>query len=87
MILDSYIFSRSEVIIIIIMKKLFPTIIKTLTMASNNDEKYFRRVCIKARLVELSLLAAIYQFLIPKSKDCKTLSPTTNITICIMKTM
>ena len=56
-------------------------------MVSNNDEKYFRRVCIKARLVELSLLAAIYQFLIPKSKDCKTLSPTINITIYIMKTI
>ena len=31
-------------------------------MVSNNAEKYFSRVCIKARLVELSLLAAIYQF-------------------------
>ena len=41
-------------------------------MVSNNAEKYFSRVCIKARLVELSLLAAIYQFFIPKSKDCKT---------------
>ena len=62
MILDSYIFFRSDVIIIIIMKKLFSRIIKTLTMVSNNEEKYFSRVCIKARLVELSLLAAIYQF-------------------------
>ena len=59
--------------------------LKTLTMVSNNDEKYFSGVCNKARLVEFALLAAVYKFWIPKSKDWK--SPTINIIIYIMKTM
>ena len=40
-------------------------------MVSNNDEKYFSRVCIKARLVELSLLAAVYKFFYSRIKRLK----------------
>ena len=38
-------------------------------MESNNGEKYFRCACIKARYVEISLLAAVYKRYIPKSKE------------------
>ena len=37
-------------------------------MVSNNEEKYFSRVCIKARSVEISLLAAVYKCSISKSR-------------------
>ena len=41
-------------------------------MVSNNEEKYFSRVCMKVRSVELSLLAAAYKSLsIPKIKRLK----------------
>ena len=68
-ILNSYIFSWSDVIIIIIIKKLFSWIIKTLMriMVSNNEEQYFSRTCIEARPVEISLLAAVCNCSIPKS--------------------
>ena len=56
-------------------------------MVSINEENYFSRVCIKVRSVELSLLAAVCKFSIPKSKNSKTFTPTINITIYKMKTM
>ena len=37
-------------------------------MVSNTEEKYFSRVCIKARSVEISLLAAVYKCSISKSR-------------------
>ena len=42
--------------------------IKTLMMVSNTEKKYFSRVCIKARSVEISLLAAVYKCSISKSR-------------------
>ena len=56
-------------------------------MVSINEENYFSRVCIKVRSVELSLLAAVCKFSIPKSNDWKTFTPTINITIYKMKPM
>ena len=57
-ILNSYIFSWSDVIIESSSSNSFFPGIKTLEMVSNNEEKYFSRVCMKARSVEVSLLAA-----------------------------
>jgi len=53
----------------------------------NKEEKYYSRVYIKARSVEILLLAAVYKFSIPKSKDWKTFTPTISIIIYVMKTM
>jgi len=46
-------------------------------MVSNNEKKIIP-VCIKARSVESSLLAAVYKFSISKSKDWKTFTPLNN---------
>ena len=37
-------------------------------MVSNTEEKCFSRVCVKARSVEISLLAAVYKCSISKSR-------------------
>ena len=48
-------------------------------MISNNEEKYFSRVCIKARLVEISLLAAVYKCSISKSRRSTQQSVSNNL--------
>ena len=53
-------------------------------IVSNNEEKYFSRVCIKARPVEISLLAAVYYCSIPKSrlKDVQHNNLSALVSIC-----
>ena len=48
-------------------------------MVSNNEEKYFSRVCIKARSVEISLLAAVYKCSISKSRRSTQQSISNNL--------
>ena len=84
LVLNSYIFfSWSDVIITIIIKQLLSGIIKTLTLVSNNEEKYLSLVCIKATTVQISLLAAVYSP-IPKSrlKYVQHNNPSATISIC-----
>ena len=69
-ILDSYIScSKAVIIIMIITKYLFFWIIRTLMIAYKLTKKYFSRVCIKARSVELFLQAASFLFPNRRLKD------------------